>query len=312
MICGNQSSLSGFTLLGFLDLNPYLQNSIFVLLLLVYLATLIGNIIIIFLVSVDNSLQTPMYLFLRNLSFLEVCFISTTVPKTLISFRPSNSSISFEACAVQMFLFVSMGITECFFLAVMAYDRHIAICKPLRYKVIISQRVCFILIIVSWMWGAFISAGLTRFIFSLPYCGSNVINHFFCDMPAVLSQASSDTLMNEITLFIANIVAGIFPFTLIIFSYVNILLTVLRMSSTAGRQRAFSTCGSHLFSVTLFYGSTTCMYLRLRPSVSQERDKLLSLLYSVVTPMLNPLIYSLRNKDVKNSLKKLVRKYGFV
>ncbi|XP_078496720.1 olfactory receptor 2D3-like [Lissotriton helveticus] len=308
MDCGNQSFVNEFILMGFSELNSFLRITLFVFLIFAYLAALIGNMIIILLVSVDNTLQSPMYLFLRNLSFLEVFFISSTVPKSLTDFHLKNSIISFVGCAVQMFVFVSMGVTECLFLGVMAYDRHVAICNPLRYSVIITPRICSILMIVSWTWGVLVSIGQTSFIFSLPYCGSNIINHFFCDMPAVLSQASVDTFKNGVSVFIAAMVGGIFPFTLILFSYVNILHTILKMSSAEGRHKAFSTCGSHLFSVTLFYGSTMCMYLRIRQGDSQERDKLLSLLYSVVTPMLNPVIYTLRNQDVKHGLKRLIKR----
>ncbi|XP_078496719.1 olfactory receptor 2D3-like [Lissotriton helveticus] len=308
MYCGNQTYVNEFILMGFSELSSFLRITLFVFLMFAYLAAVIGNMIIIFLVSVDNTLQSPMYLFLRNLSFLEVIFVSSTVPKSLIDFHRKNSIISFVGCAVQMFVFVSMGVTECLFLAVMAYDRHVAICNPLRYSVIITPRTCSILMIVSWTWGVLVSIAHTSFIFSLPYCGSNIINHFFCDMPAVLSQASVDTFKNGVSVFIGSMIGGIFPFTLILFSYVNILRTILKMSSAEGRHKAFSTCGSHLFSVTLFYGSTMCMYLRIRQGDSQERDKLLSLLYSVVTPMLNPVIYTLRNQDVKHGLKRLIKR----
>ncbi|XP_069098194.1 olfactory receptor 10A4-like [Pleurodeles waltl] len=310
MNCTNQSSVKDFILLGFSDFNPYLQKSMFVLLLLVYLATLIGNMTIVLLVTVANGLQTPMYRFLRNLSFLEICLTSTILPKAISGVNPNNSIISFADCAVQMFLFVSLGATECILLVVMAYDRHVAICNPLRYLVIMNPKMCVSLMTVSWMWGGSVSAVLTSFIFSWPYCGFNIINHFFCDMPAVLSQASADTFINRVTVFAAAMVCCICPFIVIILSYVNILFTILSMSSAAGRHRAFSTCSSHLVSVTLFYGSKICMYFRIRHSGTQERDKLLSILYSVMTPMLNPLIYSLRNKDVKDALKSLIKRTG--
>ncbi|XP_069506334.1 olfactory receptor 10A4-like [Ambystoma mexicanum] len=304
----NHTALVNFILLGFSDLPLQLQWLLFGMLLCVYLATLAGNILIILLVTLDPLLQNPMYFFLRNLSFIEVCFITITVPRTLVAFIFMIPTIPFLGCAVQMFLFATMGVSECLFLGMMAYDRYLAICNPLLYRSIMTPRVCVTLVSASWLWGLLVSLGQTSFIFSWPFCGSNVINHFFCDMPAVLSLACADTFENEVSVFIACVVGGLVPLTLILFSYVNIMVTILRMTYTVTRHKAFSTCSSHILSVGLFYGSTMFMYLRTRSARSQQRDKMLSLLYSVVTPLLNPLIYSLRNAELKGALRRLVHK----
>ncbi|XP_029437350.1 olfactory receptor 10A4-like [Rhinatrema bivittatum] len=303
---GNQTAFAEFILLGFSDLSLQLQCFLFSLFLIIYIITLWGNAMLITVVTLNSALHTPMYYFLRNLSFLEVCYISTTLPNMLANILMEDKSISFQGCAIQMYFFLFLGTTECFFLAVMAYDRYLAICDPLHYTTIMSQTKCIHLVAGSWLGGIVLSMGQTGFIFSLSYCGANEIDHFFCDIPPVLKLACADTFLNEITIFLVSVLILLLPFLLILFSYVQIVSSILRIRSAEGRQKAFSTCASHLISVSLFYGTGMFTYLRPKSSHSSNSDKVLALSYSVVTPMLNPFIYSLRNKDVKGALRQSI------
>ncbi|XP_030042466.1 olfactory receptor 10A7-like [Microcaecilia unicolor] len=306
----NQSHITEFILLGF-STTPELQPLLFAFFLIIYLATLMGNAVIIVTVTMDALLHTPMYFFLRNLSLLEICYTSITLPKMLSNFLIQDRSISFVGCATQLYFFCSLGTSECFFLAVMAYDRYIAICDPLRYPLIISRRRCTLLAAGSWAAGLLLSLGQISFVFSLPYCGPNIIDHFFCDILPVLKLACADILMNEVAILLYSFLVIPVPFILILISYARIITSILKIHSVEGRWKAFSTCSSHLTSVSLFYGTATITYLRTKSNHSQESDKALALLYSVLTPMLNPIIYTLRNKEFKRSLKKLMeRKKG--
>ncbi|XP_029436596.1 olfactory receptor 10A4-like [Rhinatrema bivittatum] len=300
----NQTLVTEFVLQGFSDLSSLLQLFLFALFLVIYVMTLLGNTIIILIATVDTQLYTPMYFFLRNLSFLELCYISTTVPKMLVNFLVKDRSLSLIGCAVQLYFFSFLGTTDCFLLAVMAYDRYIAISSPLHYTVIMRWKLCIELAATSWIIGILVAFGQTIFIFSLPFCGSNVINHFFCDFPPLLKLACGDTYGNEVTIFLAGVFVLLMPCLLILFSYAQILATILRIRSAVGRQKAFSTCASHLTSVSLFFGTALFMYLRPKSSHSAESDKILSLLYCVITPLLNPAIYTLKNKEVKRALRK--------
>ncbi|XP_069506335.1 olfactory receptor 5AN6-like [Ambystoma mexicanum] len=311
-VTGNHTSLTSFILLGFSDLPMHIQWSLNWILLCAYLGTITGNMLIMILVTLDSCLQNPMYFFLRNLSFVEVCFISITIPRALVSFIFRMSMISFVGCAVQTFLFSSLGVSECLFLGIMAYDRYLAICYPLRYIAIMTPRVCVTLVTASWLWGIMLSLGQTIFVFSWPYCGPNIINHFFCDMPAVLSLACADTFSNHISIFVAYVVGGLFPLLLIMFSYIHIISAILKMNSVVGRKKVFSTCSSHLLSVSIFYGSTMFMHLRVHSDHSQGQDKMYSLLYSVVAPLLNPVIYTLRNKEIKGAFGRVICKKLFL
>ncbi|CAJ0934893.1 unnamed protein product [Ranitomeya imitator] len=265
----NQTSVKSFILLGLSSI-PQLQAIYFLLFLIIYTITLTGNVLLIVVVRINSQLRTPMYFFLSNLSFIDICFSSTVVPKLLVNTLSQDKSISFLGCASQMYFSLALGATECITLAVMAYDRYVAICNPLRYQIIMNKK--------------------------LPYCKSHHVNHFFCEMPPLFKLSCHDTLFNEVAVYISV-------------SYFHIITTILKIRSTKGRYKAFSTCASHLTVVSLYYGTIMFMYLRPRHSYFPDRDRAIAILYTVVTPMLNPIIYSIRNKDVTGTLrKKLSRK----
>ncbi|XP_067399127.1 olfactory receptor 10C1-like [Emydura macquarii macquarii] len=299
----NKTSVTEFVILGFSN-HPDVNITLFVAFLCVYIITVLGNILIIVVINVDRALHSPMYFFLQNLSFLEICYTSVTLPKMLANLLSEDKTISFVGCAVQMYFFLFFGGTECFLLASMAYDRYSAICNPLRYTSIMNKRVCLQLSGGSWICGTLVALEHTVFVFTLPFCGSNVINHFFCEIQPLLKLVCKDTYWNEIQIIVGAAIILMLPLMLILVSYICIISTVLKIRSTEGRHRAFSTCSSHLIVVTLFYGMALIMYVRPKSSFSPDVNKLLSLFYSVVTPVLNPIIYSLRNKEVKDALKK--------
>lgn len=279
---------------------------LFLLVLAFYLVTLMGNLFIIIVTKTSSALQTPMYYFLRNLSFLEIGYTSTIIPKMLSNLLSEDTNISFTGCATQMYFFGFLGIAECCLLAAMAYDRYVAICHPLHYTAIMNPTKCRWYSTVCWLSGLTVSLMQTILIFSLPFCGPNRISHFFCDFIPLLKLACTDTYRNEIAIFTVTVVFIMFPFLLILVSYIRILQTVLKMSSAKGRSKAFSTCSSHIIVVTLFYGSAVVIYLSPKSASSADTDKALSFFYTVVCPMMNPLIYSLRNKEVKDSVKQLM------
>ncbi|XP_024073902.1 olfactory receptor 10A4-like [Terrapene carolina triunguis] len=300
MASRNHTVLTQFFFVAFSNILE-LRVSLFFLVLLLYLITVVGNIFIITITVVDPALQSPMYFFLRNLSFLEIGYTSATIPKMLVNFLSEDKSISFLGCATQMYFFSFLGITECCLLAAMAYDHYMAICHPLRYTTMMSRGVCLQLSTVSWLIGVLVAVGQTTFMFTLPYCGPNKINHFFCNLPLLLKLACADTYRNEIAVFIIAVTFVTVPF-----------LLILSIPSSVGRSKTFSTCSSHLIVVTLFFGSSIVMYLRPKSRYSLNTDKLLSLFYSVVSPMLNPLIYSLRNKEVKEALRRVMARKIFI
>nr|XP_002708967.1 olfactory receptor 10AG1-like [Oryctolagus cuniculus] len=304
----NHTALEEFILLGFSDV-PNLQGFLFGVFLIMYVIILMGNSLIIIITKVDPSLHSPMYFFLRNFSFLEICYVSVTVPKLLTDLCGQNRKISFLACATQMYFFLILGLTECFILTVMAYDRYVAICNPLLYPLIMNSRVCMQLAAGCWTSGIPVHIGFTYLIFSLPFCGSNQLNHFFCDVPPVLTLACGDTFMIEMLIYVIAIVVVTIPFMLIFGSYVKIITTILKLPSATRRAKAFSTCSSHLMVVALFFGSGIITYLRPKSSHSTGTDKFLSLFYTVVTPIFNPMIYCLRNKDVILALRKFLLKW---
>ncbi|XP_066468880.1 olfactory receptor 10Q1-like [Tiliqua scincoides] len=269
-----------------------------------HIITVSGHLAIVVVTLVDSALCTPMYFFLCNLSFIEVCYTLVIVPKMLTNFLTKNLRISLTACAAQMFSFIAFGGTECFLLAVMAYDRFVAICNPLRYTVIMSRTLCMQLLGVAFISGFTISLGLTTLIFSLPFCGSHIINHFFCDIPPVLFLACSDTYANEVAVFLVCMMILLMPFLLILVSYVFIANSIIRIKCSEGRKKAFSTCAAHLIVVMLHYGCAIFIYIRPKSSYSLDHDKVVSLFYTNVTPMLYPMIYSLRNKEVKEAFKR--------
>ncbi|XP_036594248.1 olfactory receptor 13C4-like [Trichosurus vulpecula] len=307
----NKTFATEFLLLG-LSGYPRLEITFFVLILVMYLVILFGNSILIIASMCDSHLHTPMYFFLSNLSFLDICYTTTSIPSTLVSFLSKKKNISFTGCALQMFLGFAMGSTECLLLGMMAFDRYMAICNPLRYPIIMNKIVYVLMASVSWLSGGINSVVQTALAMQLPFCGNNVINHFTCEILAVLKLACADISLNVITMVVSNMVFLVLPLLVIFFSYIFILYTILRMNSAKGRRKAFSTCSAHLTVVIIFYGTIFFMYAKpksqdpLGADKLQATDKLISMFYGVVTPMLNPIIYSLRNKDVKSAVRNLL------
>ncbi|XP_003263395.1 olfactory receptor 13C7 [Nomascus leucogenys] len=312
MVSANQTaSLTEFVLLG-LSAHPKLEKTFFVLILLMYLVILLGNGVLI-LVTVSNShLHMPMYFFLGNLSFLDICYTTSSVPLILDSFLTPRKTISFSACAVRMFLSFAMGATECVLLSMMAFDRYVAICNPLRYPVVMSKATYMPMAASSWVAGSTASMVQTSLAMRLPFCGDNIINHFTCEILAVLKLACADISVNVISMGVTHVIFLGVPVLFISFSHVFIITTILRIPSAEGRKKAFSTCSAHLTVVIVFYGTILFMYGKpkskdpLGADKQDLADKLISLFYGVVTPMLNPIIYSLRNKDVKAAVRNLV------
>ena len=312
MVSANQTaSVTEFVLLG-LSAHPKLEKTFFVLILLMYLVILLGNGVLILVTILDSRLDTPMYFFLGNLSFLDICYTTSSVPLILDSFLTPRKTISFSACAVQMFLSFAMGATECVLLSMMAFDRYVAICNPLRYPVVMSKAAYMPMAAGSWVAGSTASMVQTSLAMRLPFCGDNIINHFTCEILAVLKLACADISVNVISMGVANVIFLGVPVLFISFSYVFIIATILRIPSAEGRKKAFSTCSAHLTVVIVFYETILFMYGKPKskdPMGADKQDladKLISLFYGVVTPMLNPIIYSLRNKDVKAAMRNLV------
>ncbi|XP_063497234.1 olfactory receptor 2D2 [Symphalangus syndactylus] len=298
----NQTQVTEFLLLGLSD-GPHTQQLLFILFLGVYLVTVLGNLLLMSLVHVDSRLHTPMYFFLCNLSLADLCFSTNIVPQALVHLLSRKKVISFTRCTAQLLFFLIFGCTQCALLAVMSYDRYVAICNPLHYPSIMTWKVCVQLATGSWTSGILVSVVDTTFTLRLPYRGSNSIAHFFCEAPALLILASTDTHVSEMAIFLMGIMILLIPVFLILISYGHIIVTVVKMKSTVGSLKAFSTCGSHLMVVIIFYGSAIITYMT--PKSSKQQEKLVSVFYAMVTPMLNPLIYSLRNKDVKGALRKV-------
>ncbi|XP_053781759.1 olfactory receptor 10A3-like [Desmodus rotundus] len=303
----NQSSVVEFILLGFANF-PELQEQLFGVFLVVYLVTLIGNAMIIVIIFLEQSLHVPMYLFLLNLSVVDVSFSAVIMPEMLVVLSTEKTTITLSGCFAQMYFILLFGVTECFLLGTMAYDRFAAICHPLSYPMIMNKSVFMKLVMFSWVSGIMVATVQTPWVFSFPFCGPSEINHLFCETPPVLELVCADTFLFEIYAFTGTVLAVLVPFFLIILSYIRILSAILKMPSTTGRQKAFSTCASHLSSVTLFYGTASMTYLQPKSGYSPETKKLMSLAYTLLTPLLNPLIYSLRNSEMKRVLIKLWRR----
>uniref|UniRef100_A0A8C2SMI9 Olfactory receptor n=1 Tax=Coturnix japonica TaxID=93934 RepID=A0A8C2SMI9_COTJA len=272
--------------------------------LLMFLITITGNFLIILVATADPALHTPMYYFLKNLALIEICFTLNIVPKMLMDLLLERKIISFSSCALQLYFVIFFVTSECFLLSAMAYDRYVAICHPLHYTTSMNRRVCFHMVVACWIAGIPFSAGLTGWLFSYPFCGSKEIEHFFCDIAPVLDLVCSDTHLFELLVFDATVTIVLIPFILIAASYIRIIHTILQMPSSKGRCKTFFTCFAHLVVVTLFYCTTGLIHLRPRSRFLVKR-KVVALSYTVVTPMLNPIIYSLRNKEVKHALRKI-------
>ncbi|XP_004868586.1 olfactory receptor 12-like [Heterocephalus glaber] len=281
------------------------QALLFAVFLALYVVTIMGNLTMITVITLDARLHSPMYFFLKNLSFLDLCYSSVFAPEALTNFLSSSKVISFGGCATQLFFFSFLGTTEAFLLAVMAYDRFMAICNPLHYPVTMSPTRCAGLVLASYCGGCLNSIIQTSLTFQLPFCSSNHINHFFCDVQPLLQLACADTALNKLVMFVICGCIAVSATVVVLVSYGYITVTVLKMHSGSRGQKVFSTCGSHLTAVTLFYGTLIVIYAQPGGVESTEQGKFLSIFYTLVIPMLNPLIYSLRNKDVKVALRRL-------
>uniref|UniRef100_F7A6Z3 Olfactory receptor 5F1-like n=1 Tax=Monodelphis domestica TaxID=13616 RepID=F7A6Z3_MONDO len=302
---GNHTTVTEFILLGLTD-STELQIILFVLFLLIYTLTMIGNAGMIMLIKTDSQLHTPMYFFLTSLSLTDIVYSSTITPKMLTDLLSERKIISFAGCFLQMYVFIALITTECILFGLMAYDRYVAICNPLLYTVIMSKTVCLKMATGAFTAGFLNSIIHTSYISSLSFCGSNVIHHFFCDSPPILKLSCSDTQMNEMIIFICAGINMLGTLLIILTSYIYILFSILRLHSVDGRRKAFSTCASHLTAIVIFYGTEIVTYLCPSSSYSPTQGKVLSVFYTVVIPMLNPLIYSLRNEEVKRALKNVI------
>ncbi|NXV40106.1 O10R2 protein, partial [Rissa tridactyla] len=299
----NESKVMEFILIGFSEF-PELQIPLFVFFFLTYLATLTGNILLMTIIRLHRHLHVPMYFFLSILSFSETCYTLAVIPKMLVNLITEEKAISFTGCAVQMFFFIGFGGTNCMLLTAMGYDRCVAICKPLHYKVLMSDRVCSHLVAFAAVTGFTLSLIVTYFIFTLPFCGGKEIKHFFCDMTPVIQAACTENNGIETVIFVFCIVVVFGSFLLILLSYLLIFNTILKIPSTEGKHKAFSTCASHLTVVFVHFGCASIIYLRPKSTYSLQEDTLISVTYTVVTPLLNPMVYSLRNKGVHLAFRK--------
>ncbi|XP_056372498.1 olfactory receptor 6B1-like [Hyla sarda] len=307
----NKTEITEFFLRGFPSLLE-LQIILFIFFLLIYVLTISENIIIITTIQLHPKLQKPMYFFLSNLAILEICYVSVTVPNLLVNVLTERKTITFSGCMTQLFFFISLMCTECVLLAVMAFDRYVAVCHPLQYVRIMSYEFCVQLTLSSWLSGFTVTIIKIYFISKLSFCGPNIINHFFCDISPVLNLACIDMSLAELVDFILALVILLIPLLVTAISYVCIIYTILKISSTDGRQKAFSTCASHLTVVTIFFSTTLFIYARPKKAKSVDANKLISLLYAVFTPLINPFIYCLRNKEIWDTLTKyLCRKKHF-
>ncbi|XP_006998274.3 olfactory receptor 1468-like [Peromyscus maniculatus bairdii] len=307
MIMSNQTVISKFLLLG-LPILPEHQHLFYALFLAMYLTTILGNLIIIILILLDSHLHTPMYFFLSNLSFSDLCFSSVTMPKLLQNMQSQDPSITYAGCLAQMYFLMVFGDMESFLLVVMAYDRYVAICFPLHYTTIMSPKLCVCLMVLCWVLTTLYSMLHTILLARLSFCEDNVIPQFFCDISDLLKLACSDIYINELMIFIMGGLVSVIPFVLIIVSYVRIVCSILKVSSTHVIHKVFSTCGSHLTVVSLFYGTIIALYIFPSANNSTVKETVMAMMCTVVTPMLNPLIYSLRNRDMKEALIRVLCK----
>uniref|UniRef100_A0A452TJI5 Olfactory receptor n=1 Tax=Ursus maritimus TaxID=29073 RepID=A0A452TJI5_URSMA len=301
----NDTQISEFLLLG-LSEEPELQPLIFGLFLSMYLITVCGNLLIILAVSSDSHLHTPMYFFLANLSFVDICFTSTTVPKMLVNIQTQSKVITYAGCITQMYFFTLFAVLDVFLLSVMAYDRFVAICHPLHYTVIMNPQLCALLVLVSWIMCILNSLLQSLMMLRLSFCSHVQIFHFFCELNEMVQLACSDTFLNNVVMYFAAVLLGGGAFVGILYSYSKIVSSILRISSAQGKYKAFSTCASHLSVVCLFYCTMLGMYLSSASPHSFHASAVASVMYTVVTPMLNPFIYSLRNRDIKRALKRII------
>ncbi|XP_032159738.1 olfactory receptor 2Z1-like [Mustela erminea] len=306
----NQSVISDFTLTGlFSHSRPH--PVLFSLVALIFTLGLLGNAILLFLIHIDSRLHTPMYFLLSHLSLLDVGFPLVTIPKMAADFLQGEGSISFGGCAAQMFFLMLMGVSEGVLLALMSYDRYVAVCHPLHYPVLMRRQVCLLMVGTSWLSGMLVASIQTSITLHFPYCASHTVDHFFCELPALLKLSCADTSAYELSLSISGVLILLLPLSLITTSYSHVLRAVLRMHSAEAQHKAFTTCSSHITVVGLFYGAAVFMYMVPGTYHSPQQDNVVSLFYSLVTPTLNPLIYSLRNREVRMALVKVLGRTGF-
>ncbi|XP_049750945.1 olfactory receptor 1G1-like [Elephas maximus indicus] len=300
----NRTSISDFFLLSFSEQLKH-QSLLFGLFLGMYLITMLGNLLIIFAISSEPHLHTPMYFLLANLSFIDTCFTCTIVPKVLVNIQTQHYTISYTGCLMQMYFFMAFALLDDFLLTVMAYDRYVAICLPLHYTTIMGPKHCLLLVAASWLCSHCLAFSLIRLMSQFSFCASHSISHFFCDLP-LLKLACSNTHIFQVMMFIETALSGVVPLTCVLTSYVHIIHTIFKVPSAGGKQKVFSTCGYHLTVVTLFYGTVFLVYFQPSSSYSPNTGIVASVIYTIVTPMLNPFIYSLRNKDMKRALWRLL------
>ncbi|XP_021008015.1 olfactory receptor 5AN1-like [Mus caroli] len=305
----NITEITEFILLGFSDF-PQITALLFVMFLTLYITALTWNLSLVVLIRMDSYLHTPMYFFLSNLSFIDICYISSTVPKMLSNFFQKRQTISFVGCIVQYFMFSTMGLSESCLMTAMAYDRYAAICNPLLYSSVMSPTLCAQMVMGSYTAGFLGSISQVFAMLQLHFCGSNVIRHFFCDIPQLLNLSCTDTFFAHVELLILTMLFCISNALVIIISYGYIVLSILKITSAKGRSKAFNTCASHLTAVSLFYTSTAFVYFSSSSGGSSSFDRFVSVFYTVLIPMLNPLVYSLRNKEIKDAGKRLQKKLG--
>ncbi|XP_025845659.2 olfactory receptor-like protein OLF4 [Vulpes vulpes] len=302
----NDTRIPEFLLLGFSE-EPKLQPFLFGLFLSMYLVTILGNLLLILAVSSDSHLHTPMYFFLANLSFVDICFTCTTIPKMLVNIQTQRKVITYESCIIQMYFFILFAGIDNFLLTVMAYDRYMAICYPLHYMIIMNPQLCSLLLLVSWIMSALHSLLQTLMVLQLSFCTHFQIPHFFCELNQMIQLACSDTFLNNMVLYFAAILLGVAPLVGVLYSYFKIVSSIRGISSAHSKYKAFSTCASHLSVVSLFYCTSLGVYLSSAAPQSTHTSSVASVMYTVVTPMLNPFIYSLRNKDIKGALNVFFR-----
>ncbi|XP_034645936.1 olfactory receptor 1009-like [Trachemys scripta elegans] len=307
----NQTTVTEFILLG-LSSDPQMQIFLFLVFLVIYLITLAGNIVIMVVIRADSHLHIPMYFLLFHLSFVDICYSSATVPKTLMDLLAEHKTISVNGCITQMFFFFLLAVTEAFILSAMAYDRYAAICDPLRYMERMSTRICVQLVSGAWAIGFFHALLNTVFTFKLHFCGPNQISHFSCELPPLLQLSCTDTLTNQVVLLTSTVILGSSSFLFSLISYIHIISTILRIRFAEGRQKAFSTCSSHLIVVGLFYLTGFLRYTKPSSVSSVVLVEIFSIQYSILTPMLNPIIYSLKNNEVKTAVGKMLGKLKFL
>uniref|UniRef100_A0A8C3VP47 Olfactory receptor n=1 Tax=Catagonus wagneri TaxID=51154 RepID=A0A8C3VP47_9CETA len=311
MAAGNQSSVTEFILAGLTE-QPELQLLLFFLFLGIYVVTVVGNLGMITLIGLSSHLHTPMYYFLSSLSFIDLCHSTVITPKMLLNFVTEKNIISYSACMTQLYFFLLFAIAECYMLAAMAYDRYVAICSPLLYHVIMSHQACFSLIMGVYIIGLMCAFSHTGCIFRVHFCKCDVINHYFCDLLSLLKLSCSSTYVNELLILIFSAINILAPSLTILSSYVFIIVSILRIRSREGRYKAFGTCSSHIAAVAVFFGSAAFMYLQPSSVSSMDQGKVSSVFYTIAVPMLNPLIYSLRNKDVSVALNKMLERRIFL